>query len=48
MTTLGRPHTNEYVTELVIQYSDDGDIWRTYSDNSGQDQVEFRCKIIRN
>ena len=40
MNTLGRPHTNEGVTEMVIQYSDDGDMWRTYSDANGQDQVE--------
>lgn len=40
MSTLGRPRTNEFVTELIIQYSDDGDIWRTYSDADGQEQVE--------
>lgn len=47
MTTLGRPHTNEFVTELVIQYSDDGDIWRTYSDNGGQDQVEIIVENLK-
>lgn len=41
MSTLGRPHTSDFVTELIIQYSDDGDIWKTYTDAGGQDQVEF-------
>lgn len=41
MSTLGRPNTNEFVTELVIQYSDDGDSWKTYSDTNGQEQVDL-------
>jgi hypothetical protein len=42
MSTLGRPRTNEAVTEIIIQYSDDGEMWRTYSDSDGQEQVELK------
>lgn len=39
IATLGRSHTNEYVTEFVVQYSDDGEIWRSYVSPGGEVQV---------
>lgn len=33
------------VTEYVIQFSDDGELWRTYSDSNAQDQVDLRLTI---
>lgn len=39
IATLGRPNTKEYVTEFIILYSDDGELWRTYTDTDAQDQV---------
>lgn len=29
------------VTEYVLQFSDDGELWRTYTDTNAQDQVAF-------
>lgn len=39
IATLGRPHTNEFVTEYVVQYSDDGELWRSYVSPGGEVQV---------
>lgn len=39
LATLGRSHTKEYVTEFVIQYSDDGEMWRSYVNPDGEVQV---------
>lgn len=43
IATLGRPHTNEYVTEYIIQYSDDGELWRSYVSPGGEVQVTHIC-----
>lgn len=43
IATLGRPHTNEFVTEYIIQYSDDGELWRTYVSPGGEVQVTHIC-----
>lgn len=39
ISTLGRARTKEYVTEFIVLYSDDGELWRTYTDEDAQDQV---------
>lgn len=39
VSTLGRGNTKEFVTEYVIQYSDDGEQWRSYANSDGEDQV---------
>ncbi|GBP09577.1 Neurexin-4 [Eumeta japonica] len=35
----GRYGSNDYVTEYVLQYSDDGESWRTYSSQKGDAQM---------
>jgi hypothetical protein len=42
IATRGRAYTKEYVTEFIISYSDDGELWRTYSDSNAQDQVVIK------
>lgn len=44
VATLGRSHTKEYVTEFVIQYSDDGEMWRSYVNPDGE--VQVMCKPL--
>lgn len=39
IATLGRPNTKECVTEYLIQYSDDGEQWRSYVNPDGEEQV---------
>lgn len=39
IATLG--YRKEMVTEYVLQFSDDGELWRTYTDTNAQDQVAF-------
>lgn len=39
IATLGHKHRPEYVTEFVIQYSDDGELWRSYVSPGGEVQV---------
>lgn len=43
--------TNEFVTEYVVQYSDDGQTWRSYVNTDGEVQVilvqySFKCFIF--
>lgn len=40
VSTLGRGHTKEFVTEYVILYSDDGEQWRSYVNPDGEVQVK--------
>lgn len=40
VATLGRPHTNECVTEFIFQYSDDGELWRSVADTNAETQVD--------
>ncbi|RZF37489.1 hypothetical protein LSTR_LSTR016102, partial [Laodelphax striatellus] len=35
ITTQGRASTLEFVTEYIVQYSDDGEIWRSVIDANG-------------
>lgn len=39
IATQGRAQTHEYVTEYIVQYSDDGESWRSYSDAVGVTEV---------
>lgn len=44
VATLGRSYTNEYVTEFVIQYSDDGEMWRSFVTPAGEVQVKQKSE----
>lgn len=44
IATLGRANTNEFVTEYIVQYSDDGELWRSYVSPGGEVQVNVRIK----
>lgn len=37
----GRQNTRDYVTEFMVQYSDDGDVWRMYMGPDGEDKVDM-------
>lgn len=37
--------TNEFVTEYVVQYSDDGQTWRSYVNTDGEVQVILSSNI---
>ncbi|XP_043664141.1 neurexin-4 isoform X2 [Vespula pensylvanica] len=39
VATRGRAHTNEYVTEYIVQYSDDGQAWTSYEGQDGVDEM---------
>lgn len=39
MGTQGRASTLEYVTEYVVQYSDDGESWKSVTDPLGDIEV---------
>lgn len=39
IATLGRANTKECVTEYIIQFSDDGEMWRSYVNGDGEVQV---------
>ena len=41
IATLGRSFTKEYVTEYIVQYSDNGEMWRSYVDHDGEVQVNI-------
>lgn len=41
IATLGRSHTNEFVTEYIVQFSDDGELWRSYVARDGEVQVKL-------
>lgn len=42
VATAGRRRTHEYVTEFVVQFSDDGENWRSYVNPNGEAQVKKR------
>ena len=46
MATRGRAHTNEYVTEYIVQYSDDGQAWISYESQDGVDEVLIKLSRI--
>ncbi|XP_014094325.1 neurexin-4 isoform X2 [Bactrocera oleae] len=39
IATMGRKHTQEFVTEYIVQYSDDGEYWRSYVNPSNEPQM---------
>lgn len=39
VATKGRAETDEFTTEYIIQYSDDGEGWRSFSNSDGAIQV---------
>lgn len=46
IASMGRPFTNEFVTEYIVQYSDDGEYWRSYVNPSSEPQVIFFNKNL--
>lgn len=39
MATRGRSNSHEFVTEYIVQFSDDGEGWQSYCDEDGIDKV---------
>uniref|UniRef100_T1IDW1 F5/8 type C domain-containing protein n=1 Tax=Rhodnius prolixus TaxID=13249 RepID=T1IDW1_RHOPR len=39
IVTKGRAFTSEWVTEYIVEYSDDGQQWKTVTDHSGNNEV---------
>lgn len=39
IATQGRRGTSEYVTEYIIEYSDDGEGWKSFHDFDGETEV---------
>ncbi|XP_055611113.1 neurexin-4 isoform X3 [Uranotaenia lowii] len=39
IATAGRATTSECVTEYIVQYSDDGEIWKSITDSGGEEQL---------
>lgn len=39
IATAGRDGTSECVTEYIVQYSDDGEMWKSFTDSDGEEQV---------
>ncbi|XP_020287513.1 neurexin-4 isoform X1 [Pseudomyrmex gracilis] len=39
IATRGRAHTNEYVTEYIVQYSEDGQAWANYESQDGVEEM---------
>jgi len=46
VVTAGRAKTKEYVTEYILQYSDDGENWRSYVTASGIPQVLTHTHLL--
>lgn len=44
MATQGRASTLEYVTEYIVQYSDDGELWKSVTDPLGD--IEVPCVVL--
>lgn len=47
IATAGRATTSECVTEYIVQFSDDGEIWKSFTDSSGEEQVNSTVGNIR-
>jgi hypothetical protein len=41
IATQGRAGTSEYVTEYIVQYSDDGEGWKSYASSIGEPEVQY-------
>lgn len=41
IVTRGRSRTKECVTEFIVQHSDDGELWRSFTDANAETQVFF-------
>lgn len=39
IVTQGRASTLQYVTEYIVQFSDDGEGWRSFTDSMGETEV---------
>ena len=39
IATRGRRNTREFVTEYIVQYSDDGQAWTSYESQEGVEEV---------
>lgn len=45
IATAGRLNTIEFVTEYIVQYSDNGDVWQSYITSGGEEKVmELFCR----
>lgn len=41
IATQGRAQSSEFVTEYIVQYSDDGEGWKSYASSTGEPEVQF-------
>jgi len=41
IATRGRAGTSEFVTEYIVQFSDDGEWWKSYPSSKGDSEVQF-------
>lgn len=48
VATRGRSGTREYVTEYIVQFSDDGEGWRSFAGDQGVEQVHLFCFTLQN
>lgn len=46
IATQGKQNTREYVTEYILQYSDNADVWITFRDYSGHAKVDGEKHIF--
>jgi hypothetical protein len=45
ISTQGRRGSIEFVTEYIVQFSDDGEAWRSFTDTQGETEVLLCCFI---
>lgn len=43
ISTQGRKGSSEFVTEYIVQFSDDGEAWRSFTDAQGENEVLLSC-----
>lgn len=46
IATQGRKGTHEYVTEYIIEYSDDGEGWKSFHDSGGETEVHILIILL--
>ncbi|KAJ8985424.1 hypothetical protein NQ317_017054 [Molorchus minor] len=41
IATQGRKGSSEYVTEYIVEYSDDGEGWKSFHDSEGETEIKY-------
>lgn len=47
IATAGRSKSKEFVTEYIVQYSDNADVWQSYITPEGDEQVYDNSWVIK-